>query len=191
MTYWQRGDFLIGELKLKIASARHSLLQSAVRRNGSLWIFYTMCHTVQYVSFMCSLSTRCITTVIGSSGVSVLQYLCEHAQMHERNTHTHKTMNRQSIFCFGIRVKVLSLFNQLYPKTEIRLPPVTYFSVGPVYKLWESVKPTEGTFPWWCQLFVEKWNSIRHIVPLRVTVLFFVFCCFVCFLVKLLPFRKH
>lgn len=136
-----------------------------------------MCQTVcqECVLFMCSLSTRWVTTVAGSSRVYVFQYLCEHAQTQARE-YTKQWTDR--IFCSGIRVKVLSLCNQLYPKTEIRLLPVTYFAVSHLQKLWESVKPTRSI------------TVTEQYMPYSAFKSCFCFLLFSSLFVKLMPFLK-
>lgn len=121
----ERGLSDWAKLKLKTASPA----SSAFRRNHCEYFLHSRVCVVHVQLIYMS------RYVIGSGRVYVLQYLCERTQIHEcSRTHTHN--NAQTvIFLFCIRAKVLSLCNQLYPKTEIRLLPVTYFSLSHLQKL--------------------------------------------------------
>lgn len=102
------------------------------------------------------------------------------ANTHKRRlTHTQNNEHRQNIFCFGIRVMVLSLCNQLYPKIKIRLSPVTYFAVGHLQKLWESVKPTRHI------------TVTEQYMPYSAFKSCFFFLPFLSLFVKLMPFKKN
>lgn len=131
------GDFLFGKLKHQIVSAHHSF----------------KCLKEYHCEYCAPRVTQCSSCVVHVQLIYMLPYSrprqqqqCVRASVPLRtrtngsdliHTHTYiHTHNIQTVlFYFGIGAKVLSLLNQLNPKTKIRLLPVTYFNVCHLYKL--------------------------------------------------------